>query len=479
MADVKPNETARISISPDKMSASVIIPQGFSPELLTTEFLAGIARERRVVITQDALSALAQVAAQARLAQDQVEAVFACGQAPAHGEPARLVWLPGFDPERHVHEGADGHTDFYHIVDYVRVSKDQAFARIDQATEGVDGMTVTGEVAKAKPGRPLDWQFDTASTCVDGCEVRSKIDGVLLLQRKFIKVSNLIEVSDVDFSTGNISVEGGVHVRSEVKDRFEIHATQDVIIDGLVESAVIECGGNLQLKRGMAAHDRGHLVVRGNAEVGYLNAVHARIEGTLQFRKEIMNCDLSIGVDLVGDGGSIIGGKTAVTGGVRVAVLGSEAEIPTRLVLGTMPMLFEERAQVMRELKHAESIVEGFTNEMAMLQQSAGKLTAQQKERLTELNYVMAEARQERDAKQARIAQIDAWTKEHARVDLLVQKLIHPKVVVVVDSIEISFKKPLNGPVRLGWDSNRRLVLKRDDGSFAELGQFVTVKRAA
>lgn len=479
MADIKPNETARISISSDKMSASVIIPQGFSHELLTIEFLAGIARERRVVITQDALAALGRIVAEARLAQDQVEGIFAQGQAPVHGQSAQLKWAPGFDPERHVHEGADGHTDFYHIVDYMRVSKDQVFATIEPATEGVDGMTVTGDVAKAKPGRPLDWQFDSSSTVVDGCEVRSKLDGVLLLSRKFIKVSNLIEVSDVDFSTGNISVEGGVHVRSEVKDRFEIHATQDVVIDGLVESAVIECGGNLQLRRGMAAHDRGQLMVKGNAEVGYLNAVHARIDGTLQFRRELMNCELCIGADLLGDGGAIIGGQATVTGGVRLAVLGSEAEIPTRLVLGTMPVLFEERSQVQREIKHAESVVEGFTNEMAMLEQSSSKLTAQQKERLTELNYLMAEARQELATKLARITEIDTWTKEHARVDLSVQKVIHPKVTIVVDSIEISFKKPLNGPVRLGWDSSRRLVLKRDDGSFAELGQFVTVKRAA
>ncbi|MCL4222237.1 MAG: DUF342 domain-containing protein [Phycisphaerales bacterium] len=472
-------DQVRVVVAGDKMSATLTLPANLPAELCNIEFLTGRARERRVAITRDAVDALQRVLDAYTAHPAPVNTVFATGAPPVHGDPARLEWMPGFDPEHHAKTAEDKRTDFYNAVEYARAAEGQTIARIVPPTEGTDGVNVLGEVAKAKPGKPLDWQFDSGTVEVSGLEIKSKIRGVVLVRGHRVEVSDLIEVKDVDFHTGNINVEGGVHVRSDVKDRFEIRATQNIIVDGLVGSATIQCGGNLQLRRGMAAHERGRIDVKGDADVCYLNAVQGRVEGTLRFRNELINCDLDVGHDVFGDSGSIIGGRLAVGGSVHVASLGSEAEVPTRLVLGVMPVLLEERSILLRDIKHAQGVLEKLEQELKAIETPGAKLTAPQKERATEINYLLAEARQEHTAKLTRLEEVDRCMREQSRVDLLVHKIIHPKVGLAVRGVEIVFKKPLDGPVRLGSDLSNRLVLKREDGSFAELGQFVTVKKAA
>ncbi len=472
-------DQVRVTVASDKMSATLALPADLPPELRNIEFFTGRARERRVAITRDVVDELQHILDAYTAHPVPITATFARGVRPLHGEPATLRWLDGFDPDRHAAAGAEQRTDFYNSVDYARAVDGQVIARILPPTDGVDGVDVLGEVAKAKPGKSLDWQFDAGTVEVDGLDVKSKIRGVVLVRGRRVEVSDLIEVKDVDFHTGNINVEGGVHVRSDVADRFEIRATQNVVVDGLVGSATIECGGNLHLRRGMAAHERGKLAIGGDVDVGYLNAVHGKVGGSLRFRHELMNCQLDVGHDVFADSGSIVGGRLTVAGSVHVAALGSEAEIATRLVLGVMPVLLEERSSLMRDIKQAENALARLEQELNMIETPGAKLTPQQKERATELNYLIAEARQDHTTKLTRLEEVDRCMREQSRVDLLVHKVIHPKVVLAVNGVEIIFKKPLDGPVRLGSDLSNRLVLKREDGSFAELGQFVTVKRAA
>ena len=142
----------------------------------------------------------------------------------------------------------------------------------------------------------------------------------------------MLEVRDaIDISTGNIEFHGTVIVRDGVRDRFEVKATEDIIVDGLIEAATINCGRNFTCRRGMAAKGQGQLVVDGDAVVGYLNNVKGRIKGNLTVQREMINCDLVIGGDLICDQGTVIGGNVVVRGSVRVAALGSKAETSTSL----------------------------------------------------------------------------------------------------------------------------------------------------
>ncbi len=479
MPDHEPTAQPRVELATDRMSAFLVLPPRADDDVLTPDFVCSIARDKGVALGPHAAERIEAILASHRESPREMREPLAEGVPAVDGEPARVDWADGCDPEAHADTDEDGRVDHYNAGVFISVREGQTIARVTPPGEGTDGANVLGEVVRAKPGRRLQWDFDRSSIELENDVARAKIGGVLLVTGNKVKVTNLLDVSVVDFHTGNVSAEGSVHVRAAVKDRFEIRATEDVVVDGLVEAATIDCGGNLVLRRGMAARDQGRLRVKGGVEANYLNAVRGAIEGDLTVRRELINCRLSLGGDLIGDGGAVIGGRVAVAGSVRVGSLGSPGEAPTRIVLGTMPILVEDRAHIERETKELEATVREHADALEPIRAGGRSLSAAEKERLTELNYLLDEARQRLTANLCKLEEIDQLIAENARVDLTVLKEIHPKVVIEAGGIEIEFIRTLTGPVRLGWNADRRLVMKRGNGPFTEIRQFAHVRRAA
>jgi len=241
-------------------------------------------------------------------------------------------------------------------------------------------------------------------------------------------VNRVFEVRDsIDFSTGNIDFDGTVIVRGGVRDRFEVKATEDIIVDGLIEAATINCRRNFTCRRGMAAKGQGQLVVDGDAVVGYLNNVKGRIKGNLTVQRELINCDLVIGGNLICDQATVIGGIVAVSGSVRVAALGSNAETSTSLILDptTLPRT---------ELEACE-------DEQAQCMQ---KMT------------------------------------EGSPVDLQILKVIYPGVCIQIGDVEVRFSMAVKGPIKIGRDEHQKLYCRDGDGPTRPLSTLAKiVKRAA
>ena len=112
---------------------------------------------------------------------------------------------------------------------------------------------------------------------------------------------------------------------------YVAYTLEEGLIKGRIEAATRTGGRNVTGHRGMAAKGVGQWVVEGDAVVRYLNNGKGRIKGNLTVQREMINCDLVIGGDLICDQGTVIGGNVAVKGSVRVAVLGSNAETATSL----------------------------------------------------------------------------------------------------------------------------------------------------
>ncbi len=56
----------------------------------------------------------------------------------------------------------------------------------------------------------------------------------------------------MDFSTGNIDFEGDVRVLKGIRDIFEVRATGNIEVGGLIEASTIDAGGSVFAKGGMA-----------------------------------------------------------------------------------------------------------------------------------------------------------------------------------------------------------------------------------
>lgn len=63
-----------------------------------------------------------------------------------------------------------------------------------------------------------------------------------------------LQLENVGATTGNIDFIGSVYVKGDVQSGFKVSATDDIIVDGLVEGS-LEAGGNIILRNGMKGPD--------------------------------------------------------------------------------------------------------------------------------------------------------------------------------------------------------------------------------
>ncbi|WP_026375052.1 DUF342 domain-containing protein [Aestuariibacter salexigens] len=119
-------------------------------------------------------------------------------------------------------------------------------------TEGRPGYTITGTPLDAEPG---EWQELVAEA---GTEVSEKDENVLVASiagmpkfrdQKMI-VDDTYTTNGVNVGTGNVKYNGAVLVNGDVTEKMEIEATGDITINGFVESATIQSGGDIIITEG-------------------------------------------------------------------------------------------------------------------------------------------------------------------------------------------------------------------------------------
>jgi uncharacterized protein (DUF342 family) len=414
-----------VKIDQEALVAKVIVPDGFDPARLEETLLAKLVQQCGIVIDSAIEKLLQKIVETFRQEQKRLEQVIARGTAAVDGENGRLEWVEGFDPTAGpaaVTQDESGAVDYYNQVSYVRVEKGTHVATLHEPTPGEDGCDVTGRAIRARPGRRYDIKID-AGVDLDGTgRIIAQVDGLLEYEHGVLKVSRLFEIrGSVDFGTGNVDFDGTVVVREGVRDRFKLEATEDVVVDGLIEAASINCGRNFTCHQGMAGKGRGQLDVDGNAVAGYLDDVKGCVKGSLTVQREMINCELTIGGDLICDKGRVIGGNVAVSGRVQIAALGSNAEKETTLIL-------------------TECVPEVGENEQA--------------EPVRKMSEVSV-------------------------VDLLIHKAIYPGVTLKIGDVEVKFDVALKGPIRIGRDEDQRLFFREGDGSKRPLNTVAKIVHAA
>ena len=227
--------------------AKVFIPDDFDPGLLDAALLAKLVQKRGIAVNSAVEAQLLRVAKTFRDEPSRLEQVIARSTAAIDGQDGRLEWVEGFDPTASpaaaVSQDDTDVVDYYNQVGYVRVANGSHVATLHEPTLGEDGRDVTGRTIRAKPGRRYDVKIDPSLGLDGSGRVIAQVDGILEYQHGVLRVSRVFEVrGSIDFSTGNIDFDGTVIVRDGVRDRFEVKAMEDIIVDGLIEAATINCG---------------------------------------------------------------------------------------------------------------------------------------------------------------------------------------------------------------------------------------------
>ncbi|UCD74020.1 MAG: DUF342 domain-containing protein [Phycisphaerales bacterium] len=461
-----------VRIEGDAAKARLIIPAATDPASVTAEALKSVACNEGVVVGPAVLAKLASIAEEFWRQNGAVNEVIAEAVPPKHGQDGRLEFVEGFDPAMPMpmpiigpDDGADN-IDFHNISSCITVSEGTHVATLRPPEAGENGHDVLGNTIAPTPGRASDVviDVDTLATGEDG-RVTARTSGVLQFKSNELKVSQVLDIKEfVDFSTGNIDFDGAVSIAEGIRDQFVVKASKDITVGGLIEAATVICGGNLACRRGMAAKDRGQLIVCGEARGVFFNNVRGWIKKSLYVARELMNCDFIVGGDLNCHRGTIIGGRTLVAGHAYVGTLGSRAGIPTTLVLGTVPRLNTKLKKLAVLAEKLRSRLEADRERLEAFQSVAQSLTEKQKEELHALREEIADLEQSLVTCRQKHSELKDELRRTRVVDLHVGNVIHRKVTIVVGGVETTIDKAIRGPLRMGWRPPTGLVLRQGDG---------------
>ncbi len=260
----------------------------------------------------------------------------ACGQAPRSGRDGWYEYFFRTDITRKPKILEDGSADYQNIDWFDTVRVNDKLAVYHPAEEGCDGYTVKGEVLSAMKGKEQSVLVGSGFRLEPDKRTYISIsDGWVELKEDKLEVSNVLTVEDTTLATGNIVFNGNVYVKGSVGSHTEIRAAGDVVVDGFVEAAVIESGGNVVLRQGMNAQGKG-CIIAGNDVIGkFLEGVRVRAGGNIQINY-CLNCDLEAGnhIEVSHSKGTLVGGRSCAVKGITAQNVGNNAGVSTYIRIG-------------------------------------------------------------------------------------------------------------------------------------------------
>jgi len=467
---------ARIEVSENALEAELVVPAGEPP--LDGRSIRTLAEQAKLALNPDD-HALIDEAAKALAACGGAAGrfVIARGIPPRHALPGRIEFQPGFDPDEVKKALAVaaaggpggrpvGSVDHYTRTTFNFVTTGAHVGTVIFPADGAEGRDVYGNALA--PQGAAAWSFsvdDTIKKCDDGCLI-ARCPGVLEWGEAGLHITDRITIpGDVDFSVGHIDFPGSVTVQGGVRDLFKVIARKDLVIEGLIEAATIKAGGDVSIRGGMAAKEKGTLDVGRDGSAKYLNNVTVSTGRDLTVERELVNCRVTVGRNFNGPACGVAGGALAVAGKVVVNVLGSEAGVATDVRLGSIPALDAVAKEALLLLPLLEARRNKHLEPLQQLQAVKGRQAPSNLQRMAELQKFVDAANARIRPIEERLERLRATLRARTVIDLTVNSRIHPKVLLTVGNFTVDFTAELRGPVRIRLDDTFVPVLCLLDGT--------------
>ena len=242
------------------------------------------------------------------------------------------------------------------------VNKDQQLAYYHKSIPGKDGTTVTGKKVYAKRCKELPLLSGTGiKKQKDNVTYIANQNGVIMLDGYTLKVTPLLKLKEVAAST-EINFTGNITIEGNVKSGAKIHATEDVLIKGTVESAQINTEGNLILQKEFIGYKDATIRAKKNVIGPNFELVEIYASQKIIGNK-FKNCILYAQgqVKTVGQDGMIAGGSICAENGIKTVNLGTQERIPTFIKIGKIER-FKQREN------NYNSIIRDVSQELFTLQ---------------------------------------------------------------------------------------------------------------
>ncbi len=409
-----------VEVSNDRLTAwlTLIPPQGGKP--VNRQQIAAALEEKGVVHGLDG-----EVIGRALESQDAKKLPVARGQPPVDGTDGKLEVLVSQAKERRPRVDEKGIAHYRELGGIVTVKPGDALMRRIPPTQGLAGKNVLGQDLPAKPGREMNFASALHGAAVSEEDANLLVatqPGQPVLVNNGVNVEPTVTIKDVDLTTGNLSFEGTVNIKGDVHEAMEVRATGDIHVDGMVEAAVLDAGGDIVIKGGVIGHNEGHdpeqpdqglprarLHCGGTLSARFIENAVATAGDTIQVDELALQSDLTAANQVLVGGrsgkGRIFGGTVQATRLVQANVLGSPANVRTVVWVGVNPYMNERLREVGKEQAAKTHEKEDVTKILAYLEEHPERAKPDVQERarntLAALESALAALAEERAALEA------------------------------------------------------------------------------
>lgn len=292
------------------------------------------------------------------------QATIAKGTQPIHGTDSSFKRLVKTPKERLLKpkENEDGSVDMRNLGQLITVKVGTKLMQKIPYTEGVDGITVTGEIIAHTSGKDfrLEAGENTKISEQDENLLIATLAGIPKALNNGMKVDDVLIINNVDVGYGHVEYEGSIIIEGDVCDGMNVKATGDITISGFVESAHLECGGDLIVGKGILGHkvedgsDNYSCEINSKGSVSASFSQYSKIQAgsEVTIKKQLLHCnvicqgDINV-MDEAGIKGTILGGSLCTKGGINTVSMGASAGSKTHIdLVGDYPILMESKKQI-------------------------------------------------------------------------------------------------------------------------------------
>jgi uncharacterized protein len=450
---------ATVSVSTDCMEAHFSINGETDGSALTREGIVQLLNEHGVIhgIREDAVMAVLK-------SSPEVGSILIAAGTKA--KDGRDGWVEySFKPESPTASEKEVKKVDFHSLGWIHnVLRSGLVAVVHPMEQGVPGMTVLGKIVNAQPVKmpALKLGKGVGLDPEDPLRVLALEDGHAVVDPDgTIHVEPMITIrGDVDYSTGDIDFVGSVHIVGDVKSDFRVKANKSIEINGNVEDATIEAGGDILIRNGFIGTGKGVLVAGGKVSIHHI--LNQKVTGAseVMIGREAICAKISAGNKISGPTAVFVGCTLEAGNEIEVFNLGNGEEGQSRARVGRRGILLERVNLVEKDIAGAQkqaTDVKDTLYKLVRLQLDKGSLSPEQQQMHVKLRALQTEVQKKIEGLQKDKESLKLELNEDSMARIIVRDTLFPNV-----SLE------MNGLRKLNHNALKEVILVEHGGKIEE-----------
>lgn len=193
--------------------------------------------------------------------------LIAKGEPEENGKNGKLTFEFDVKNQRKPKILDDGRVDYKNLSYIESIKASGVLCTATLPVAGKNGKNVHGNEIIAIDGKEAVLpKGKNVEISEDGLKLIASVDGCVEYAMGKMNVYKQLDIPDnIDASTGNIKFAGNIDIKGDVLSGFKVQAEGSIFINGLVEAATIEAGGDVLVKKGIVG--RGKAVIKSGNNV--------------------------------------------------------------------------------------------------------------------------------------------------------------------------------------------------------------------